>query len=152
MVQVNWDDATAYAKWAGKRLPTEAEWEYAVRGGLVGKRYPWGNELTHDDANYTGTGGKDKWDKCAPVGSFAANGYGLYDMAGNVTEWCADWHNSTYYSNSPLRNPTGAHSSDPGSPRYGARDTRVIRGGSFGSDAIFLSVAIRRGGRPGYGG
>jgi formylglycine-generating enzyme required for sulfatase activity len=90
MVYVNWNDTTAYAKWAGKRLPTEAEWEYAARGGLVGKRYPRGDEISHDDANYSGTGGKDKWSKCAPVGSFAANGYGLYDMAGNVREWCQD--------------------------------------------------------------
>jgi formylglycine-generating enzyme required for sulfatase activity len=90
MVEVTWNDVAAYAKWAGKRLPTEAEWEYAARGGLIGKRYPWGDEITHDDANYNGTGGKDKWDKCSPVGSFEPNEYGLYDTAGNVWEWCAD--------------------------------------------------------------
>ena len=103
MVFVNWNDATADAKWAGKRLPTEAEWEYAVRGGLVGKRYPWGDEVTHDDANYSGTGGKDKWGYCAPVGSFAANGYGLYDMAGNVWEWCQDWYDKIITITLPLR-------------------------------------------------
>ena len=87
----------------------------------------------------------------APVGSFKPNGYGLFDMSGNAYEWCADWHNSTYYSNSPLRNPTGARRGDPGSPRDGARENRVVRGGSFGSNAIFLSVAIRRGGYGGWG-
>jgi len=82
MTQVSWHDATAYAKWSGKRLPTEEEWEYATRGGLIHKEYPWGDEISHDEANYAGTGGKDQWEHTAPVGSFAANGYGLFDMAG----------------------------------------------------------------------
>jgi formylglycine-generating enzyme required for sulfatase activity len=138
VVAVSWNGAVAYAKWAGKRLPTEAEWEYAARGGLVGKRYPGGDEITHDDANYIGTGGKDKWEYSSPVGSFAANGYGLYDMAGNVWEWCQDWYGPGYYRNSPTKNPPG--------PDTG--QNRVFRGGCWGSSSSNLRVARRRGGIP----
>ncbi|MAE18600.1 hypothetical protein CMK12_06675 [Candidatus Poribacteria bacterium] len=130
MVEVNWNDAVAYAKWAGKRLPTEAEWEYAARGGLVGKRYPWGDEITHDDANYD-----RKVGKLAVVGSYPANGYGLYDMAGNAWEWCQDRYGENYYSSSPAKNPPG-----PGSGSY-----RVLRGGACYDNAsnYHLRVAYR---------
>ena len=101
MIYVTWHDATAYAKWSGKRLPTDSAWEYAARGGLVGKEFPWGDDeaVARDYANYSGTGGKDQWGDVhepnfgtAPVGSFEPNGYGLYDMTGNVWEWCQDWY------------------------------------------------------------
>ena len=132
-VNVSWNDAAAYAQWADKHLPTEAEWEYAARGGLEGKSYPCGDFISHDDANYYGTGGKDRWSGTSPVGSFSANPYGLYDMAGNVWEWCSDWYDSDYYKHTPGLNPRG--------PESGSK--HVLRGGSWGGYAFNISVAIR---------
>lgn len=104
---ITWYGAAMYAQFYNKRLPTEAEWEKAARGGLVGRIYPGGDTITRNDANYSGTGGKDIWDITAPVGSFAPNGYGLYDVSGNAVEWCADKYDKGYYSRSPRKNPPG---------------------------------------------
>jgi formylglycine-generating enzyme required for sulfatase activity len=138
VVQVCWDDAMAYAKWAGKRLPTEAEWEYAARGGLTNAAFIWGSELTPGgkwNGNIwqgkfpTENTSADGFPGTAPVATFAPNGYGLYDMAGNVWEWCADWYQPEYYAQSPAKNPPGPQESyDPNEPGV---MKRVMRGGSF---------------------
>jgi formylglycine-generating enzyme required for sulfatase activity len=139
VVQVAWDDAVAYAKWAGKRLPTEAEWEFAARGGLENKPYVWGDEPlseTKPQANIwqghfpNQNTLKDGFERTAPVMSFPPNNYGLYDMAGNVWEWCSDWFDEQLYpkrAGSVVVDPTGPET--PPGPAYNAR--RTERGGSF---------------------
>ena len=175
MVQVTWYGAAAYCSWRsqqegkeqcynlstwncdfskkGYRLATEAEWEYAARGGLSGRRFPWGDTITHGQANYYSywegghpyyaydvsptEGFHPTWNDgepyTSPVGSFSPNGYGLYDMAGNVFEWCNDWYDSGYYDYSPPANPPG-----PISGSY-----RVIRGGAWNDYTYVCRVATR---------
>jgi formylglycine-generating enzyme required for sulfatase activity len=136
VVHMAWDDAAAYAKWAGKRLPTEAEWEYAARGGLDGKPYVWGDEPpTSKLANLwqgefpVKNSREDGWYATSPAGSYPPNAFGLFDMAGNVWEWCGDWYRADYPANSPTRDPRGPSDSldpdEPGTPK------RVQKGGSF---------------------
>jgi formylglycine-generating enzyme required for sulfatase activity len=140
VVQVSWDDTQAYLKWAGKRLPTEAEWEFAARGGLIDKLYPWGdnNNITVCGNTWQGkfpehNTHEDGFFTTAPVKSYQPNGYGLYDIAGNVWEWTADWYNVNYYAECAAKgvveNPTGP--SQPYDPRQPFMPQRVQRGGSF---------------------
>ncbi len=138
VVHVCFEDANEYARWAGKRLPTEAEWEYASRGGLDRKTFVWGETFRPDGKWMANTWqgqfpsentGEDGHERTAPVATYPPNGYGLYDMAGNVWEWCADWYRADYYRDSPKRDPKGPDSSlDPAEPHV---PKRVQRGGSL---------------------
>lgn len=144
VVHVSWDDAVAYAHWAGKRLLSEAEYELAARGGLMDRQYAWGDELdgSSPPANFWQGRfphkdlGHDGYRGLAPVGKFPPNRFGLYDMAGNVWCWCHDWYAADYYFASPKQNPTG--------PLGG--QARVLRGGSWlstGGASSELEVAAR---------
>lgn len=130
VVHVSWHDAIAYCRWTGTRLPTEAEWERAARGGREGTAFPWGDDLEPEGEHRMNVfqgqfpdadSGADGYVGTAPVDAFPANGLGLHNVTGNVWEWCADWFDATYYARSPARNPSG--------PAHGER--RVQRGGSY---------------------
>jgi iron(II)-dependent oxidoreductase len=131
ITNVTWSDAIAYCEWLGKRLPTEAEWEKAARSGIEGAKYTWGNsDPNNRTANFADSNTRFEWRSqeindsflfVAPVGSFQPNGYGLFDMAGNLWEWCSDWYGASYYAESPRENPKG--------PPTGER--RVLRSGAW---------------------
>jgi formylglycine-generating enzyme required for sulfatase activity len=149
VVHVSWNDAAAYAAWAGKKLPTEAQWEYAARGGLEQRLYPWGDELTPKGKHMCNIWqgqfpqmdtAEDGYSGTCPVDSFPPNGYGIYSVTGNVWEWCTDWFHASFAKTRAL-NPKG--------PRYG--EARVMKGGSFLCHASYCNryrVAARTSNTP----
>ena len=136
IVDVEWEEAKSYCSWADGRLPTEAEWEYAARGGQENQIYPFSSfSESRDKANFYGKSGNDNFEYTSPVGSFDANSFELYDMAGNVWQWVSDWYTTTYYAESPAQDPKG--------PPSGKE--HVIRGGSFDSDPMeHLRISFRK--------
>jgi formylglycine-generating enzyme len=135
VVGVTYSDALNYAKWAGKRLPSEAEWEYAARGGEIGKSFPFSGTIDSTKVNY----GR-KYGSILQVGTFPANGFGIFDISGNVWEWTSDFYGDDYYSSSPSENPKG-----PERGRF-----KVIRGGSWHSGAMCQQVYYRNGLSPSW--
>ena len=151
VVQVSWHDAMAYAKWAGKRLPTEAEWEKAARGGLIAQDYPWGDTIDANKANYnknTKSGEHDE--RTTPVGTYPANGYGLHDISGNVAEWCLDTYQRKFYADVPRDNPiAGAENVQQAITNVDvSKKKRVVRGGSWSFNAKSVRVANRLAEKP----
>jgi len=133
VIFVTWYEAKEFCEWVGGHLPTEAQWEYAARSGGLMLKYPTGSNIDHSLANYSGKYGRDKWKKASPVKKFAPNNFGIYDLAGNVYEWCFDCYKSNYYSLSS--------SLDPAGPATGI--FRVLRGGSWYHDKEYLRTSHR---------
>ena len=151
VVEVSWHDAMAYAQWAGKRLPTEAEWEKAARGGLIGQDYPWEGPIDANKANYSkNTKSGTHAARATPVGTYPANDYGLYDMSGNVAEWCLDTYQREFYASGQQRNPVaGAENIQQAIANADTnRERRIVRGGSWSFNAKSVRVANRLAEKP----